>query len=139
MTQVYQPARFVHAPDSLIGISKRHSGFTIAYHRNEKNVFFAYALCSKHDQYSKKEGRDRTTETLNLHIDSINDASPNVDPEKRVGVIDVSVLSAYFHDALSETLADHVIDSLNTMDFKHAFISEALSSFLYATVLRNLD
>jgi hypothetical protein len=125
MTISYSP-RFVHNQDIE---HKKYHGVTIAYVRTDKNVFFAYALCTKADNYSKKFGRERTTETLETHIEGIPDDDEVIfSKEFRCGSISVQTMTHATN--LSAVLADHKLEELTMMDFKHATISAVLGDIV---------
>lgn len=122
---LYQP-RFIHMQDCLN--HKKFSGFTVAYLRTETQVFFAYSLVNKKDNYEKAIGRELSSETLHSNIDDIPGDKTNVDTTKRFGCMTIEDFRKF--PVLTEMIGDRTLVQLNFMDFKHAFISQAISSLV---------
>ena len=120
--------RFIHCPDS--SISKKHSGFTVAYMRNDLNVVFGYSLCPRSDQYRKDIGRIQSLKALKESHEYVafNVAEIQLrysNKESRSGIINVTDLLKHI-GGLDQVLADQTIANLTPKDFKHAHISQAI-------------
>ena len=110
-------------PDSWV--TPKHSGFTVAYLRNNSHVFFAVSLVNKHDQYSKSVGRELTKENLEENIEKITSEYTHYNTHTRLGCILVKDIVKV--GDVSKILGDHAASKLTMMDFKHAFISEKIA------------
>jgi hypothetical protein len=123
--------RFVHVQEEF----PKYNGFTVAYERSDTSVFFSYAMCCKPDQYVKSIGRDVSVATYQQHSSEIIEVT-HVDSDKRVGCVSISsFISILKISSVNSALADHVVDNLSMMDFKHAFISNVLVEFIIENML----
>lgn len=128
MTNQNANLRFVHVQEDI----GNYNGMTVAYERTEDNVFFSFAMCCKPDQYSKAEGRKFSTATYLNALDEIHYGISYVDFSKRIGCMSrIDVLGVVIECTdVDSVIGDHVIRRLSLMDLKHAFISNALVSFI---------
>lgn len=129
-TENYSP-RFVHVPD--YDISSKHHGFTIAYYRTNEEIFFSVALVSKNDVYVRKTGREFAMATLDKYIDSMSSEFTYMNFKDRIGCIKLDFVLS--HDSVSSVLGDHAVSKLTMMDFKHAFLSDILASWVIMSSL----
>lgn len=129
MNPLYQP-RFIHMQDVLY--TKKFSGFTVAYLRTDTQLFFAYSLVNKKDAYVKAVGRQLSSDNLMDNIDDIQGDRTNVDTKKRVGCITIEDFKAY--PQMTAMIADHALNNMTFMDFKHAFISDSVAALIVLAV-----
>lgn len=123
--QTYQP-RFIHQPDT--NPDHNHSGFTVAYVRNNTHAFFAWTLVSKKDRYEKAVGREVSSNILENNIESIvidPDMNYSIDLVKRVGSVSIETVISVL--SLHRALGDRAQAELTMMDFKHAAISYVIA------------
>lgn len=138
-TQQLPPfVRFAHSPNTLDTKKCPYSGLTICYIREDEQVLFTYALCSKDDEYSKKIGRDKTINTWAAlmdipDIDVPPEAIAFVDQNVRAGVIGVGMFKEIMHT--SGAFSDQLVDSITMYDFKHAYISHMLVEYVTKEVV----
>lgn len=126
MTTQPTTMRFAHFQEE----SKHYNGLTAAYTRTDTTVFFAYALCSKDDQYEKSVGRKFSTENYMKHLDDQKDVC-FIDPVQRVGCLKIEDIRAILRmGSITKILADHVIDNLTFMDMKHAIIQQYIVQYI---------
>jgi hypothetical protein len=126
--------RFVHGNHEMEG-----PRFTIAYHRDENFVIFAFTNLYFADQYVRSEGR-RVSEQNLLNAFEQNFKLKNslklMQQDKEVGFFNPTyriggLYLEAFEDDLSSILADHVVSQLNLMDLKHSYISSKLFDLVY--------
>ena len=121
----YNP-RFIHVPD--ISITPNHSGFTVAYVRNDSHLFFAFSLVNKNDRYQKSVGREMSKNTLENNIATMDDSKSNIDYQSRTGVL--RLVDLVHADSITSMLGDHAIIRLTMMDFKHAYLSSMIMNMI---------
>jgi hypothetical protein len=126
--------RFVHGNHQDANVPK----FTVAYHRDEGHVLFAFTNLFHKDEYVRADGRkvseDRLLaafakdflfeDTRTVVIDGIE--AGFFSEKEKVGALTMGA----FKGVLSSVIADHVLDGMNLMDLKHSFVSERLFSFV---------
>ena len=126
--------RYVHTQNPFF--DKRYRGYTIAYYRECHFLYFGYTKCLKNDPYVKETGRVYSTRALEDFLEQIeeseidgttftpvNTGTMHMDEVKKSGPFS----SVYY----SNVFADHLIDDLNMMDFKHSFLSAVLTEYFF--------
>jgi len=141
--QLSNKIRFVHGNHDDIFFPR----FTIAYHRDEDQIVFAWTNLYHTDLYVKSEGRNvASTRLLSAIQNGLGDINSHVafdmtpisngtsvvgygNDKAKVGVLPAS----NFKHILSDMISDHVLDEMTLMDFKHAFISNVLFEIIHDT------
>jgi hypothetical protein len=126
--------RYIHLPNSFP--IARASGMTIGYTRDANCVHFAFSFCIGTDEYHKSIGRERTWETLQKMgaFDDMNFLSW-ASVKHRSGCINFSDLPEVV-PMVKNLLADHILEQMTFMDFKHAFITEMLKDICQELALQ---
>ena len=108
---------------------------TIAYERNDSNVFFSYALCAVPTPYEKSEGRRFSSNTYLENMDEIHFDVSYVDTVNRVGCFCIADMRECIRQtALTHIFADHVIDKMTFKDLKHSMVSQILEEYIIPRV-----
>lgn len=127
--------RFVHGNHNL-----QSPRFTIAYHRDEAIILFAFTNVFHKDDYVRSQGRDVSTARLmqayetdfaldgksrDLYFGDIRVGFFN--ETHKVGGMTIEA----FKPELTAVLADHITDKLTPMDLKHSYVAQRLASFVF--------
>lgn len=129
MNPLYQP-RYIHMQDVLE--TKKFSGFTVAYIRNDYQLFFAYSLVNKKDEYIKAIGREISSALLENKIEDIDGSTSNISTKDRVGCITIEQFRKL--PEITSMMADSLSQQVTFMDFKHSFLSSILASFVLSAI-----
>ena len=125
--------RFIHMPN-LPGDCE-NNGTTVAYVRDNSHVFFAWSQVSPNDQYSKPIGRTISAGRLALAIPDMKlltqvPGTGHLYLGTFVGFIDATFLAS--SSRVTSTIADHILEKLTPMDYKHSLITTTIAGLLYA-------
>jgi len=125
--------RYIHMPDSYPRPGA--TGMTVAYARNEKNLVFAWSYVIGKDVYSKEIGRERSSKNLKDAVDGLENGlsfRTFIDPANRVGNIKFDQM--YEMVDLSNVLSDDLLEKMNYMHFKHAFLTRLIKEMIFANI-----
>lgn len=128
MTQMQNKIRYVHEHAiTPVSQNSKFGAYTVAYHRCEDGVVFAYALCNRKDEFVKSVGREIADYRLEanyalLHNEMVRTNDFGFNPHYHVGFISSDAIR--HHNDVTNMIADHV--DMSAMDYKHSFISNVL-------------
>lgn len=152
MSQEFCEIRYVHVPvNHTIVSDKNRDGYTIAYSRNADVIYFVWVQKHKKDQYDRAIGRAISSEMLESVMAHVCD-SPEIINNNFVNYLSVykdrgfgcltsqQLVSATINQDydIKSYLADHIIQSLTCMDFKHKHISSILKNIV-DVIIANTD
>lgn len=119
MTQLINKIRFMHVNPAF------GTRATIAYHRDENGVAFAWTELYHKDNYVKSVGREVSTKLLMENLKNIDDTTTYIE-SKKYGYITAD----FMIEPLTHFLADNLTSVMTAMDFKHATVSQMIYSMI---------
>jgi hypothetical protein len=96
--------------------TKHYNGITIAYEVYDNFVKFSYSITRKPDQYSKKIGRQLSTERYTKSSTYLNGSPHNVNTKEMTGII--SREYALHHIGFNGCLKENFVKTLSLTDIK---------------------
>jgi hypothetical protein len=96
--------------------TKHHNGVTVAYEVYDHFVKFSYTITVKPDQYSKKIGRQITTERFNTSTTYLYESPYNVNTKEMTGII--SKQYVLHHIGFNGCLKENFIKTLSLTDIE---------------------
>lgn len=127
MTQLINKIRYIHRSEQIHSIPR----ITVAYHRDEYGVSFAWTEVYHKDNYCKQIGREVSESRLKQHIPAITAGVTFIDRKAYVGNVSAAdILKLFDH-----ILADSLIARMTAMDLKHSTISNIVVDFIQSKIM----